>query len=191
MSILRRSHDTVSRSVIIYYTFTDFTEYSKLAVHLWTNNLANGLPQRTPGDVSSTPGAILVYVCLLYSLLILQHYSLQMAHPNLKTLTFPAFLVWLLGTMSITITGSIHPVFRVYTGDNLISPWCIHMPAYVQQHRLRPLNEESNSVILYHGNIIEVLCLAFCMFPWDLSTFLDSTHIANVLARCISWAPSF
>ena len=40
----RHCHDTVSLSVWIYYTLLmSATEYSKLAVHLWTNNLAKRL----------------------------------------------------------------------------------------------------------------------------------------------------
>jgi NAD(P)-dependent dehydrogenase (short-subunit alcohol dehydrogenase family) len=60
-------------------------KYSKLAVHLWTNNLAKRLTAENSKVMVllTHPGAILS----------------DGAIRNLKTLPFPAFWIWLLGTM--------------------------------------------------------------------------------------------
>ena len=82
-------------------------EYSKLAVHLWTNNLAKRLTAENSKVMVLLvhPGAILsvgfIFIQLhkfLYQSLIFFFFSQDGAIRNLKTLPFPPFWIWLLGT---------------------------------------------------------------------------------------------
>jgi hypothetical protein len=87
------------------------TEYSKLAVHLWTNNLAKRLTAENskvmvllahPGPIlsvgffiHSTPHFRVFTYLLSFSSFLSQDGAIR----NLKTLPFPPFWIWLLGTM--------------------------------------------------------------------------------------------
>ena len=82
-------------------------EYSKLAVHLWTNNLAKRLTAENSKVMVllAHPGPILsvsyFFIQRDICLLIFDPFSLYQdgAIRNLKTLPFPPFWIWLLGTM--------------------------------------------------------------------------------------------
>ena len=104
-------------------------EYSKLAVHLWTNNLAKRLTAENSKVmvVLAHPGAILSVGFLHltpYITLPIFHFFLFFSQDgaihNLKTLPFPPFWIWLLGTMMYSQEeGAFTSVFAACTSrDN-------------------------------------------------------------------------
>ena len=134
----RRCHDTVSPTAWIYYTLLmSAKEYSKLAVHLWTNNLAKRLTAENSKVMVllAHPGAILS-VSLLHSTLhrssiFFYFFLLGWRHPQSENPAFPTFLDMALRDNDVpTGRGRIHiGVCRLYfTRQPRDLPWCIHLP---------------------------------------------------------------